>query len=216
MEENHDTILQHLSEINIKKDKIREGLTLSRQTYAAYIQRQKKAFAIRFSFATAGMAAAVLLGFIFIPSWVRMDPERVFDKNYQRFVFDTHDRGTNPSDRLTTSAQLYSNGQHEKAMQLLDSTDYGSSDKVRTQFIKGLIELDRGNLADAEIVLKEVVDSGGVLGNAAGWYLSILYIKAMHYQEAAKWLKVVRDYKGSPHAKSASKLYHRVRFRATR
>jgi hypothetical protein len=216
MEEKRDTILQHLSEINIQKDKIREGLTLSRQTYAAYSQRQKKVLPIRVFFATIGMAAAVLLGFVFIPSWVRMNPERVFDKNYQRFVFETHDRGTNPSDRLTTSADLYLKGQHEKAMQLLDSTDYGSSDKGRAQFIKGLIELDRGNITDAEILLKEVGDSGGVLGNAAGWYLSILYIKEMHYQEAAKWLKVVREYKGSPYAKNASKLYHRVRFRAMR
>ena len=216
MEERRDTILQHLSEINIKKDKIREGLTLSKQIYAAYSQRQKKVLIIRISFATVGMAAAVLLGFVFIPSMVKMDPEMVFDKNYQRFNFETHDRGTDPSDRLTASAELYLKGQHEEAMQLLDSTGYAISDKARVQFIKGLIELDRGNDPAAEIVLKEVANAGGVLGNSAGWYLSLLYIKETHYKEAAKWLKVVREYKGSPYATSASKLFHRVRFRATR
>lgn len=215
MEERRNTIFQHLTEINTKKDKIRQGLTLSRQTYAAYQRRRRKVLTFRFSFAAVGMAAAIMVGFVFVPSLVRMDTEKVFAKNYQRFVFEIHDRGTGTSDRLISSAEFYMKGQHREALKLLDSADYGTSDKVRAQFIKGLTELDRDNDPVAEVMLKEVADAGGVLGNAAGWYLSLLYVKEMRYPEAAKWLKIVKETKESPYARSASKLFHRVRFRET-
>ncbi len=216
MEEKQERVLQHLSDINIKKNKIREGLTLSRQTYASYRQKQKIVIAYRISLATIGMAAAVLLGFVFIPSLVSLDPQMVFEENYQRFAFDTRDRGTDPSDRLTNSAELYMKGQQKEALLLLDSAGYSNSDKLRAQFIKGLAELDWGNDESAKMVLKEVADSGGVMGNAAGWYLSLLCLKERDYKEARNWLQVVKEYKGSPYAARASKLFHQVRFRATR
>lgn len=216
MERVRDRILKNLSEINERKNQISEALSLFQDTYLAYKLKKKKRRTYFLSFTGFGLAASIILGFVLLPSLTRLDPERVFQHNYERFQFDLNERNTGNPDPLSFTANLYMMGFNEKALLKVDSSLTITPGEVKWLFIKGLVELDQGFLEDAEDILLQVADKGGALGSTAQWYVSLIYLRQGKYSEASKWLKIVKGDQDSPFSKKASKVFHRLRFRKIR
>ena len=160
-----------------------------------------------------GLAAALFLGFAFLPSLTRLNSEQVFRQNYQRFKFQINDRGFGLTDPLTLSADLYMGGRLDEAIRKVDSLLTVKPDEIRAFLIKGLAELDKGNYQAAKAALTPVIGSGGSLGTTAEWYLSLIDLRDAKYQSAAEGLKKVKEDSNSPYSKKAAKLYHRLRYR---
>lgn len=213
MEEFRDKLLTQLSEINQRKNQIREELKMSRELYEAYRRYKHRKTTYFLSTVGVGLAAAVILGFIFLPSLTPMNSELEYKQYYQPFNFQTDSRGSRHPDPLTLSADLYMEGHYNEAIQKADSILKAKPDEIKAYLLKGLAKLDKGDYQEAKSALTAVISSGGSLGTTAQWYLSLIDLKGKRYQAAAEGFKKVKADPNSPYSKRAANLFHRLRYR---
>ena len=212
MEELEDKLLSHLSDINGKKDNIRELLGRSHEIYGAYRKRRRHRQIAMVAFASMGLAAC-LAGLLFLPSFTKIDGETLFLRYYERYPFEVAVRSGAIPEPLTRAVGCYVAGRVGEALACIDSLLYVNPKEQRAWLIKGLTELDMDNYTAARAALTHITGDGGVTGQAAMWYFALSLVREGLYKEASRQLQAIKSEGQNPYSGKATELYRRIRFR---